>query len=791
MQERKEPMPVQALKINEEVDIKRLFPSSPNIKIIKLTGYSNLNREQDPNKAYSRAKRPFMKGWQDLNKPGMNQAEITGWLGQKGWTGLVIPEGYDVVDIDEIEEGERIFSALLKENYQFHAIKTVRGYQFFFKSTNQISGQDSTVLMAAGIIGDYRLAGKGQIVLPSENTGGREWIHIEDGELSEMPIYFERLKKVNPNERPFPIPMSEGGRNNTLYAHCCRLVEFGYNPDKIVTITSFLNKYLFLPPLDQREFQATVRSSLKYKSSGKEYGSSSPQNHPAAVSPVADKKKRFNLTEMGNAERLVARNGDNLRYCIEFEEWLTWNGKTWIEDRKKQIERIAIKTFREMYIEAAKENDVDRRNKLTKWAQSSEKSSVFLNSINRAEAMLPVTQDELNKDLFKVNCSNGVIDLKTGELLSHDRHMMMTKNTHVEYQPNAKCPKWIDFLESIMKDEKGNIKHDLIEFLQKAIGYTLTGDTSEQVAFFLWGTGRNGKSTFINIVKEILGDYGKQTNADTFTSKMHEGGINNDIARLHGSRFVSAVESEDGQKLSESLIKQLTGGEPITARFLRKEFFEFVPEFKIFFTTNHKPIVKGDDEGIWRRIRLIPFTYTVPKEEVDKQLPEKLRAELPGILRWAVEGCLKWKQEGLGEPADVKAATDEYKEEMDLLSNFMEDCCVVMPAAKIPVNVIHKEYMKWADENGEYPMKQRAFSNRLQMKGFNKRKSTGNKTFFFGIGLLEDYKDELPNSYPVTQSDRFSSIPTIEKKFETNRENGSLMVTKVTKSNSKVIEEEI
>ncbi|WP_240056562.1 DNA primase family protein [Bacillus mesophilum] len=311
------------------------------------------------------------------------------------------------------------------------------------------------------------------------------------------------------------------------------------------------------------------------------------------------------------------------------------------------------------------------------------------------------------------------------------------------------------------------------------------------MAFFLWGTGSNGKSTFINIVKDILGDYGKQMNSDTFTSKMNDNGINNDIARLHGARFVSAVESEDGQKLSEALIKQLTGGEPITARFLRKEFFEFIPEFKIFFTTNHKPIVKGDDEGIWRRIRLIPFTHTIPREEVDKQLPEKLRAELPGILRWVVEGCLKWQEEELGEPDEVKAATDEYKEEMDLLSNFLDENCVVMPEAKVAVNEIHKTYMKWAEENGEYPMKQRAFSSRLQMRGFSKRKSTGNRTFFFGIGLLANYKDKLPNSYSVTQSDAISSLPPIEKKFETNLENRSLRVTLNTKSNSTVIEEEI
>lgn len=769
------------------VDITRLFPSL-HIKVIKLLGYSSFNKEQDHSRRYHAAKRPFMKGWQHMDKPGLTVRESEQWIRQGGWTGLVIPKGIIVLDIDDPLEGEMIFKALKSDQLSFHAIKTVRGFQFFFKDNGRIKSQDSTVLMACGCIGDYRLSERGQIVLPSENTKGREWIHISEEPLSEIPIYFDRLKKADKDNRPFPIPMNEGGRNNALYAHACRLVEFGYSQDEVHEITSFLNKYLFLPPLEHREYIATLRSAVQHEPSGKSYGSPPTNNVPEHEQR---KEPKFNLTEMGNAERLVFRNGHNLRYCVEFEEWLIWNGSTWVEDRRKQIERIAIKTFREMYNEASKEEDDTRRSDLVKWAKSSEKSSVFLNSISRAEAMLPISQEELNQDKFKLNCLNGIVDLKTAKLISHDRNYYMTKNTHIEYDPHAKCPTWVNFLESIMKDEQDNVKYELIDFLQKAIGYTLTGDTSEQVAFFLWGTGRNGKSTFINIIKEILGDYGKQTNSDTFTSKMHDSGINNDIARLHGSRFVSAVESEDGQKLSEALIKQLTGGEPITARFLRKEFFEFTPEFKIFFTTNHKPIVKGDDEGIWRRIRLIPFTHTIPKDHVDKQLPEKLRAELPGILRWAVEGCLKWQQEGLGEPEEVRNATDEYKEEMDLLSNFLDECCVIIPTAKVAVNEIHKAYMKWAEENGEYPMKQRAFSSRLQMRGFSKRKSTGNRTFFFGIGLSSDYPEELPESYSVTQSDRFSSISPNREKFQTNLENESLKVTFDIKSNFDVIEEEI
>ncbi|MDG5787797.1 phage/plasmid primase, P4 family [Evansella sp. AB-P1] len=744
-------------------DIKGLFPSTNVIKIISLIGYSYKNNEQDVHKRYSIAKRPFMKGWQDKNNPGLNHYEINQWLNKKGWIGLLIPPGYDVLDIDEVEEGELIFRALQQENFNFHAIKTNNGFQFIFRSNNRIKTQDAKVLMACGSVGDYRLAERGQIVLPSSNTDGRYWIHQASGELSEMPIYFDRLKRVD-HTRPFPIPLSEGGRNNTLYKHACRLVEFGYRDDEMIQITHFLNKYFFRPSLDQREFQNTIHSALKREQSGKSYlqptgGNSSPPSS-RQTEKVAE-NKNFNLTEIGNAERLVHYHQNKLKYCIEFDEWLIWNGKVWENDKKKQIERIATKTFRQIYKEASTIQDEETRRKLVKWAQSSEKSSILLNSIDRAKAMLPVLQTDLNKDNFKFNCRNGVIDLKTGQLLPHDKDLLITNYSNVEYDPAAECPTWINFIESVMKDEKGIVKQELIEFLQKAIGYTLTGDTREQVLFFLWGSGRNGKSTFINTVKDMLGDYGKQTNADTFTSKTHEGGINNDIARLNDARFVSAVESEEGQRLSESLIKQLTGGEPITARFLRKEFFEFLPQFKIFFTTNHKPIVKGNDEGIWRRIKLIPFTVTIPKEDIDTELPEKLKEELPGILNWAVQGCLKWLQDGLGEPNEVKQATQGYKDEMDILGQFLLDYCVIRPGARSSVKELYDLYKNWCKETGEYELSQRKFNRRLEEKGFIKKRSgkAGN-TEFHGIGILD--RDFTERTEELKKTEPFQGIPPYE-----------------------------
>lgn len=460
----------------------------------------------------------------------------------------------------------------------------------------------------------------------------------------------------------------------------------------------------------------------------------------------SEKKPFFRLSELGNAERLVYHHGKNIKYCNELE-WLIWNGKRWEQDVTKKIETLAAQTFRKLY---ESESEAERG-----WAKKCEKRSIRMNSILDARPMVAVKKSEFDSHKFLFNCGNGVIDLKTGELLPHDRKYMLTKISNIDYDLNAECPNWIRFMESIFKDQDGETNYEIIDFLQKAIGYTLTGDTSEQVMFFLYGTGRNGKSTFINTIQNLLGDYGRQTNSDTFIKKKNDNAVNNDIARLDGARFVSAVESEEGQQLSESLVKQVTGGEKISARFLRQEFFEFVPEFKVFFTTNHMPIVRNNDNGIWRRIRLIPFTVTIPKDQVDKDLPKKLEKEMPGILNWAVKGCLKWQKEGLGEPAAVMKATDEYREDMDILGPYINENCIINPMAKVESRVLYDDYKKWCYQNDELELKNRSFYRQLVTRGFKKERGTANKIFFYGIGLKKE-QSYLSNSF--SNSDKVTGI---------------------------------
>ncbi|MEB9880170.1 phage/plasmid primase, P4 family [Bacillus cereus] len=464
---------------------------------------------------------------------------------------------------------------------------------------------------------------------------------------------------------------------------------------------------------------------------------------------VEDKPKRkFKLTEMGNAERIAYEYGHVIKY-INDVGWYIWDGKRWKVDTKKEIERITAKVLRSL----SKSDDEAE----AKWSRMCERRNIRMNSIKDLMPLVPGERGDFDTHKYLLNVENGIVDLKTGKLQQHDRELGLTKITNIAFDENAKCPEWLNFLDQIFQGDK-----ELTEYMQRLIGYSLTGEITEQIMVFLIGGGSNGKSTFINIIKDILGDYGRQAKSDTFIKKK-ETGANNDIARLVGSRFVSAIESEDGEQLSEAFVKQITGGEPVLARFLRQEFFEFIPEFKVFFTTNHKPVIKGVDEGIWRRIRLIPFNLQLPKEKRDKKLPEKLSLEMPGILNWAIEGCLKWQQSGLKDPAIVMKATGDYKEEMDILGPFMFECCFKREDVQIEAKELYEVYANWCFRNGEHQLKNRAFYRILETQGFKRERGNRNKYFIKGVTLM-DRKDSFKqqkllesdeNSESVTKSNTF------------------------------------
>jgi putative DNA primase/helicase len=437
------------------------------------------------------------------------------------------------------------------------------------------------------------------------------------------------------------------------------------------------------------------------------------------------------LTDVGNAARFARDNADLVRYCSKLG-WLIWDGARWKANGLGEAQRLARETVRGIYSEASRAIDGERQ-RIAKWAAESE-------SLRRIEAMLVLARSELHIDTphssldrneWLLNTLSGTVDLKTGGRGEHNPADRITKVTSAFYSEQATCPKWLTFLDRIMGG-----KLDLIEFLQRAVGYSLTGDTSEQVLFVLWGSGANGKSVLLEVLRSILGDYARHTPAESLVAGPKSSGIPNDLARLRGARFVTAVETEDGRRLAEGLVKQMTGGDTITARFLHQEFFEFRPAFKVWLATNHKPVIRGTDYAIWRRIRLVPFTVTIPPEERDKGLAKRLlEEEATGILAWAAEGCRQWQKLGLAEPPAVLAATEAYREEMDPLNDFMEERCVKGDGREAAAGELYSAYATWAEANGRGQMSSKSFALRLEEKGFKRDRRTHGR-YFLGLELM-------------------------------------------------------
>jgi len=435
------------------------------------------------------------------------------------------------------------------------------------------------------------------------------------------------------------------------------------------------------------------------------------------------------LTDLGNARRLVALFGENIRYSNQ-HGWFVWEGRRWQRDNSGAVERFAKSTIRALYNEAAACDDKDLREKIAAHAHKSEADARIkaMLSLAKTEAEIVVAHDQLDRDPWLFNVKNGTLDLRTGELKPHNREDLITRLSPVDYDPKATCPAWLNFLEQIMD---GNA--DVIRFLRKAAGYSLTGSTREQCLFMLYGTGANGKSTFLNILSTILADYGCHTRMETLLAKRGDQ-IPNDVARLAGARFVSAVEVEDGRRLAEGLVKQMTGGDRMSARFLHCEFFEFEPAFKIWLSFNHKPRIRGTDQAIWRRIRLIPFSVTIPEDDRDPDLLEKLKPELTGILRWAVDGCQMWMEHGLKTPDAVRAATNEYREESDVLGAFIAERCELGPDSEIAKGELYEAYREWCGKSGEYAVSKKQLGALLLEKGFSEDRSNGAR-FWTGIAV--------------------------------------------------------
>jgi len=658
-------------------------------------------------------------------RPYLNRRATEEELGAWSWPGVGIVtgplSGVLVLDVDG-PEGE---AELRKHGHPPTPMARTGGggLHLYFRHPN---GHVRTgIRVAPGL--DVKASGGYVVAPPSVGPAGRpyEWIvSPQDAELADPPAWLMALlERGRPKGPAGPVGerIPPGERNKELASLAGTMRRRGMGEAEILAALEVANEQRCEPPLEAAEVEKIAASVSRYEPVA-EVAYISANGRGGTKPPRA-----YNLTDLGNSERFVSDHGEDVRYCYPWATWLVWTGARWEKDDAGRAHRLAKETVRGIYQEAAEAGDEDRRKALAKHAARSESADKIRAMLELARSEIPVAPDELDADPMLLNTKNGTIDLRTGELCEHRREDLITKLAPAEYRPDAEAPAWGAFLERVLPDE------ELRGFVRRAAGYSASGDTSEQCLFINHGVGANGKSTFHEAAAAALGDYAMRAPTDMLLAR-RSGAVPNDVARLKGARFVTAAETEDGRRLAESLVKDLTGQDTITARFMRAEFFDFKPTHKLHLSTNHKPEIRGTDAAIWRRIRLVPWTVTIPPTEQDKKLSEKLRGELAGVLAWIVRGCVEWRHEGLKAPDAVRKATGAYRSEMDVIGAFMEDCCVLRPDASALATPLYVAYKEWCEESGEPIEKQRRFGMRLTERGL-RREKVGGVYKWYGIGL--------------------------------------------------------
>ena len=463
---------------------------------------------------------------------------------------------------------------------------------------------------------------------------------------------------------------------------------------------------------------------------------------PDSSSPPKEAKKgRPRRTDSGNAELIASISGDHLRFDHARKRWLVWREDWWAEDIDGYVTRLARNAARLRYQSALEISGKGEKKKESAWALQSESRYRLDAAVKLAQSVRPLADPgsewDANPWLFGV--ANGVADLRTGNFRRGNPSDRITVHTDIQFDTSARCPRWNQFLVEVFE---GN--QELIDFVQRAVGYSLTGDTSEQCLFLCFGGGSNGKSTFLEVLRHMAGGYGHNMPFSALEIKARTS-IPNDVAALAGRRLVTASETNESIRLNEERVKALTGSDAITARFLNKEFFTFHPVAKFWLAFNHKPRVADDSYGFWRRIRLIPFLHEFEDSARDKQLLGKLLAEAPGILVWAVQGCLAWQKEGLGLPVAVKAATEAYREEMDSIAEFLDDRCIVHPNARVTAAALWEEYLDYA-KGEHWQVDRRSFTARMESHKFLKVRA-GHDRIWTWTGLclkIEQNRQNIP-----------------------------------------------
>ena len=622
-----------------------------------------------------------------------------------------------VVDIDPRNDGEASFERFEAAYGKLPQTRTVStgggGKHLYFKLPSGVAASRDRTNVEGYSGVDIKC--DGYVVAPPSvhPDTGKTYLWDNDFPIAEAPGWLVALV-----ERGIPKPQRklgssseevailQGSRNSALCSIAGTLRRRGANEDAIIGALHAVNEAQCDPPLDPSEVERIARNVARYAFESR---------HPE--------------TDVGNARRLVeALNGD-ARYDHASRSWYLFDGRCWRRDNDGAIIRAAKQVGDQLLADAQAINDPEHRKRRISFAVKSQSHARIRAMVELAQSEdgVPFASSEFDSPPHLLNTLNGTIDLRTGEMRQHNRTDLLSRLIDMNYDPNCTCPTFERFVAQVFEQDD-----ELIEFVHRVLGYAATGETREQLFLVLHGDGANGKSTLLRAIADALGPYSAHTPTETLLAR--NGGPSNDVARLMGARFVTASEADAHQRLNESFIKQVTGDEPVTARYLYGEFFTFVPMFKLALATNALPQVNGADPALFRRLRLIPFNRVFTAAEQDKELGAKLTAELPGILAWIVRGAAKWYRDGLTTPTAVLHAGAEFRADSDTVGTYIEDRCELAAGEIIQASNLFRDYRRFTDEAGREPLNQTAFGRALSRRGVVAEKR-GGATYRVGIKL--------------------------------------------------------
>lgn len=677
--------------------------------------------------------------------PGTNPGVITGNI-----------SGIIVLDIDGIQGKRSLLSYGGFADTPY--VQTARGLHYYFAYPTLQPGE--RIITKAGIAVGMDIRGDGGYVVgpgsTHESGAVYRWEKSPDelpfaqppGWLLDMtvtsdsdpldtpPLYVPTSQSHNGNARAYALAALQGEANKV------RDAQDGYKHDRLLRSACAVSG--FIPILSESEIEQALLEAVADRARDKraaritirdgiDYGSRRPREVPKNTNgayppprPVQTDDTVPNpddpdilltaaLSDTGNAECMEYLFGNDFRFDHTRRKWLAWKDVRWQIDADGDAERAALDTIRQRQTASLSMVDTDRRKKVLNFLITSENQAKQKGLLGQASILrkFATVIGRFDVALWVTGVPNGVLSLYTGKLHIADREDLITLNMGAPFVPGAECPRWRRFLSEVFAGDS-----ELIRFVQRAIGYSLTGDTSEQKMFLCHGAGANGKSVFLEAISLLLGDYASGTPFATFDADRRNESTN-DLAALKGKRFVTVIESDEDRRLAEARVKAVTGQDTVTCRFLYGEFFTYKPTFKLWMAMNHKPIIRGTDRGIWRRIVLIPFTQSFEGRE-DRELMDDLKSELPGILNWAIEGLQEWRNEGLGTARVIVEATEEYRKESDILGQWFADCCASSPTGRTPAAEAYTSFRDWCRSFGFREPTQTGFARGLIEKGYER-----------------------------------------------------------------------